>query len=132
LDQFESISINKDGFGQGPFGSGGIIALESRRKPLYEKDNDGMFTSIDVKEGYNEIKKYTNPNYTSYNSEMFKRLGSIAWFPNIEVQGGTQNNNSVDLKVVDTKLKEGIIYIEGISEDGQLHSYSIPIKLNNN
>ena len=132
LDQFESISINKDGFGQGFFGQGGIIALESRRKPLYEKDNDGMFTSIDVKEGYNEIKKYTNPNYTSYNSETFKRLGSIAWFPNIVVQGGTQNNNSVDLKVVDTKLKEGIIYIEGISEDGQLHSYSIPIKLNNN
>lgn len=131
LDQFESITINKDGFGEGFFGQGGIIALESRKTPLYDKDNGGVFTSIDVKEGYNEIKKYTNPNYTSYTSETFKRLGSIAWFPNIVVQGGTQNNNSVDLKVVDTKLKEGIIYIEGISEDGQLHSYRIPIKLNN-
>ncbi|AFU68849.1 hypothetical protein P700755_002056 [Psychroflexus torquis ATCC 700755] len=132
LDQFESITINKVGFGQGPFGSGGVIKLDSRKTPLYDKDNGGVFTSIDVTEGYNEIKKYTNPNYTSYNSETFKRLGSIAWFPNIVVQGGTQNNNSVDLKVVDTKLKEGIIYIEGISEDGQLHSYRIPIKLNNN
>jgi hypothetical protein len=133
LDQFESIIINRNGFGQGLFGANGVITLESRKTPLYKNDyDDGMFSSIDVKRGYNPIKKYTNPSYKFYDNEMFRSIGSIAWFPNVIVQGETQNNNSVDLKIVDTKLKEGIIYIEGISEDGQLHSYSIPIKLNNN
>jgi|GEM_PF-2192221 hypothetical protein len=131
LDQFESVIINKEGFGQGIFGANGIIKLESRRTQLYENESNGLFTLIKVEKGYKSSVPYKNLNYAFFDNEMFRSLGSIGWFPNIVVRKDSQENNSVELKMVDTGLEEAMIYIEGISEDGQLHSYSIPIKLNN-
>ncbi|WP_033408225.1 hypothetical protein [Psychroflexus tropicus] len=129
LNQYESVTINRNAYGAGPDNDGGLIIIKSRRNNLNLKDDTEMYTSIEVVKGYKKIKKYINPYYGFYESEMFKSLGSIAWFPNIVVKDEAQENNSVELKIIDTGLEQAMIYIEGISEDGQLHSYNFPIEL---
>jgi hypothetical protein len=127
LEQFESVTINK--FGIGSRFNTPTVTLESRKTPLYQNKPKAIFTTMTVKKGYEPSKKYESLNYTIYDSEMFRKLGVISWFPNIVVSQNTQENNSVELKIVDTGLKDAMIYIEGISEDGQLHSYNFPIEL---
>ncbi|WP_073191557.1 TonB-dependent receptor [Psychroflexus salarius] len=126
LNQFESVTINKSGFGEGLFGANGVIKLESRKTAIYGDDKDQLFTSIKIEDGFAPIKKFKNPNYTFYNTLAFKNLGTIAWFPNLIMKS---ENPKLSFKMVDTRLKSAVIFIEGISKNGQLHSYKIPIKL---
>ncbi|QSS97397.1 hypothetical protein [Psychroflexus sp. ALD_RP9] len=126
LNQFESVTINKSGFGEGLFGANGVIKLESRKTAIYGDDKDQLFTNVEIKDGFAPIKKFKNPNYNFYNTQVFKKLGTIAWFPNLQVKS---EKPSLKLKIVDTKLDSIIIFIEGITKGGQLHSYKIPIAI---
>ncbi len=126
LNQFESVTINRSGFGEGVFGANGVIKLESRRTALYGGENPDLFTEVKIKDGFAPIKQFKNPNYNFFDKTISKQLNAIAWFPNLIIP---QDNTNQSLRILDNELNSIVIFIEGISEEGQLHSYKIPINL---
>lgn len=131
LDQFESITIDDTGFGYGIRGANGVIELKSRETPLFEDDFDRPFSKVEIKEGFSNIDRFSVANYTNYDNIVFKSLGAISWKPVLIVNNGENGSEEVNLKIKDTHLKNLIIHIEGISKSGELHSYKIPLDLDN-
>ncbi|OIQ21957.1 hypothetical protein [Lacinutrix sp. MedPE-SW] len=120
--QFEKIEIDKSGLGQGLRGAGGVIRLKS--KSQVDLINDSSISSlkpfqvIKPNVGFNTIKKYYIPKYSSFQSSAFKKFGAISWHPNLLLV----DQNPTNIKFYNTGTKELSIYIEGIAEDGSLIS----------
>ena len=127
LDQFESIRIDKNGFGYGVRGANGVIELKSRRTPLFEKRYNKPFSKIKVEKGFEDIDTFSIPNFSNFDDIVFKSLGTISWKPVLILNKGDNATSSISYKIKDTGLNNLIIHVEGISESGVLHSYKIPL-----
>jgi len=124
LSQFESITINKYGFGKGFFGANGAIYLESRSSSFFGNKSSDMFTELEAKNGYRTTKKFYNPAYVSYDNLFFKNYGTISWSPQILLD---ENNHTLELRIKNTNL-DYTIFVEGVDSNGKLHSYQIKRK----
>lgn len=118
LDEIDEIYINKSGFGGGIDASNGVIKIFS--KPITSKAGKAklkakMFT---VKDGFQPYKSFTNPNYSNYHDDSFKKFGTIHWIPNIN----TDVNGNFKFSIPNLYQKTIKIVIEGISSDGKLLS----------
>ena len=130
LDQFESITIDKNGFGYGIRGASGVIKLQSRRTPLFEKEFSKPFTKIQIDKGFEDIDNFSIPNFSNFDDIVFKSLGTISWKPVLILNDGEGISQGISFKIKDTGLNNLIIHVEGISESGILHSYKIPLMPN--
>lgn len=116
----EKIVIDKTGQGQGmSAGFGGVIKIYSRRTPLFKKgSNEIIYSSEIAPEAFTATKKYYAPKYASYLSSTFERYGAISWIPEVKLN----KSQPVNFKIYDTRTKNITLFIEGISESGELIS----------
>ena len=124
ISQFESIIINKNGFGQGLFGADGAIYLESRKSSFLNDKSNEMFTEIEVDRGYESSKEFYNPIYQSYDNLFFKKYGTISWTPQVLINN---ENAKLELRFKKTNL-DYTLYVEGMDSSGKLYSYKIDRK----
>ncbi|WP_324023949.1 hypothetical protein QSV08_13570 [Maribacter sp. BPC-D8] len=117
----ESFLIDKTGAGEGARGAGGVIRIYTRRLPRdyndqYGKD-ENVFKYI-LKEGFEPVKKFYTPKYTSYLSNEFENFGTIHWVPELK----TNENGIATFKILNTLQNNINFYIEGMSAEGNLIS----------
>ncbi len=107
VQPFISITINRN-----------YVAPENRNK----------FVKFAIENGFAQPKEYFAPDYPDYTSPIFKRYGAIDWKANVSI------GSSAPTKItVPTKNQRGIrIYVEGMSTDGSLVSFTKRISLSAN
>ncbi|MEM6684556.1 MAG: hypothetical protein AAF617_02080 [Bacteroidota bacterium] len=123
----EKIVIDKTGQGQGMnAGFGGVIKIYSRKTPLFKKgEGEKMYTSAKVPEAFSPTKKYYSPKYASYLGRTFEKYGVISWVPEIKLE----KSAAVNFNILDTQTKNITLFIEGISENGELISEQKTIQI---
>lgn len=75
-------------------------------------------STIKTPVGFDVEKEYYSPRYPSYSNLTYKEFGAIYWKPNIILEP----NKTVTFSVPKNYQKEAKIFIEGITESGQLVS----------
>ena len=118
--RIERYYINRSGDGEAG-GAGGVIRVYTRKEgdvgAARQKKDSKFFTHI-VKKGFTPKKQYYTPKYKSMTNDSFRHFGTIHWSPNLSI-----NKNGVGkLKILDTGLKEISLFIEGMSENGNMYS----------
>lgn len=116
----EKIVIDKTGLGQGSIGGfGGVIKIFSRRTPLFTgSSSNKVYSGTKTTKAFTPTKEYYAPKYASYLSSTFERYGAISWIPEIKLN----KSQPVNFKIYDTRTKNITLFIEGISENGDLIS----------
>ncbi|MCH2196179.1 hypothetical protein [Kordia sp.] len=116
----EKIVIDKTGQGEGMnAGFGGVIRIFSRRTPLFKKGpSEAMYSGTKTTKAFTPTKEYYVPKYASYLSSTFEKYGAISWIPEIKLTSAQANT----FKIYDTRTKNITLFIEGISESGELIS----------
>ncbi len=119
--EVESFLIDKTGAGEGARGSGGVIRIYTRRLPRDYNDQYGKDENVfkyELKEGFEPVKKFYTPKYTSYLSNEFENFGTIHWVPELK----TDENGIGSFKILNTLQTNVIFFIEGMSANGDLIS----------
>ncbi len=117
----EKIVIDKTGQGEGMnAGFGGVIRIFTRRTPLFKKSgaSETMYSGIKAPKAFSPTKEYYAPKYASYLSNTFEKYGAISWIPEVKLN----KSEAVNFKIYDTRTKTITLFIEGISESGELIS----------
>lgn len=122
--QVESISINKSGVGYGVFGGNGVIEIITKTDYQTHSTKNNKFYEFITNNGFAKNKKFYTPKYTSYNSILFQKYGTIDWQPSISLN---KQQNSTTFKIPNTLSKEIVLYIEGMSANGYLISEHITL-----
>ncbi|WP_046756554.1 hypothetical protein [Kordia jejudonensis] len=120
MANIEDILIDKMGSEFGLRGSGGVIKINSRISPLYiegEFDN-ALFSQDKAPYAFKEAKEFYTPKYKNYDDNLFKKYGVISWIPELSL---TANEVKV-IKIPDTKTAYAVVYIEGVTNNGELIS----------
>ncbi|WGD34744.1 hypothetical protein [Olleya sp. YS] len=76
--------------------------------------------------GFITEKQYYSPRYPSYDNTTFKEYGAVFWKPNLIIEA----NSSVNLNVPTYFQKEIKVFIEGVSESGDLISKTQLLSIN--
>lgn len=108
------ININKNGFGEGIRGAGGVIRIYTDPYKM-KKFGKQTFSVFRFPLSFTSNKKFYTPAYQNYDSVFFKNYGAISWKPinAIEEDGLFRFSfNSLQQKSV-------LVCIEGITSDGQ-------------
>ncbi|WP_430427939.1 hypothetical protein [Maribacter litoralis] len=120
-NEVESFLIDKTGAGEGVRGSAGVIRIYTRRLPRDyngQYGNDENVFKYELKEGFEPVKKFYTPKYTSYLSNEFENFGTIHWVPELK----TDENGIATFKILNTLQNNINFYIEGMGSDGSLIS----------
>ena len=120
-NEVESFLIDKTGAGEGVRGSGGVIRIYTRRLPRGYTDQGSSENTIfkyEFKEGFEKVKKFYTPKYTSYFSNEFENFGTIHWVPELI----TNENGIATFKILNTFQSNVTFFIEGMGAKGQLIS----------
>lgn len=115
LDDFEEIHYTRN--------HGGEIHLyldKVQKKHI----RTSSFKSIKPPLGFANTKEYYQPKYFSTSGQEFNKFGAIFWKPNI-----TLKNHNYSIKVPTLKHKKIKVFIEGITENGNLVSEEKLLKL---
>jgi hypothetical protein len=97
----------------------GVIKIFTRTTPLFQKGGKGtVYLSTKSTEAFKAKKEYYSPNYASYLNPVFQKFGTISWIPTLELNKETPTS----FKIYDTYTKNVTLFIEGISENGDLIS----------
>ncbi|WP_240321113.1 hypothetical protein [Kordia sp. SMS9] len=97
----------------------GIIKIFTRDTPLFSRKlRNFVYLSTKTPKSFTEGKKYYTPNYASFLSPTFQQYGAISWLPNLELNPET----ATTFKIYDTFTENVTLFIEGITEDGDLIS----------
>jgi len=126
---YEEIYVDRSGYGAGVQGAAGVIRLQQRIDALFTGDGNTQtelpYSEYKLEKGFEVPKQFYMPEYSFYQTDSFKQIGTIGWFSNMKMDA----NDSLNLKIFDTGLKKLMLYIEGISEDGKLINIEKPISL---
>ncbi|MEP2279369.1 hypothetical protein [Maribacter sp.] len=126
--EVESFLIDKTGAGEGARGAGGVIRIYTRRVPRGYNDQFSKEENVfnyKLKEGFEPVKKFYTPKYTSYLSNEFENFGTIHWVPELK----TNENGIATFKILNTLQNNINIYIEGMSTEGDLISAEQSLKI---
>ncbi|MEM6718521.1 MAG: hypothetical protein AAF611_04310 [Bacteroidota bacterium] len=120
LAEIERIVIDKYGMALDPHkATQGVIKIYSRTTPLFKKpDVESPYLKAAAPLSFAVRKKYYAPRYTSYLNPVFEKFGAISWHPIVELNTKTAST----FKIYDTYTKNITLFIEGISENGDLIS----------
>ena len=117
---YEEIYIDKTGYGGGVQGTNGIIRLQSRQTALFTNSNslktEIPYSKFEIKKGFEPPKIFYMPEYAFFQTESFQQVGTIAWFSDVVIE----KNKTVELEIYDTGLYKFNLFIEGISESGDI------------
>ncbi|QHI36985.1 hypothetical protein IMCC3317_23560 [Kordia antarctica] len=123
----ERIIIDKTGLGEGMnAGFGGVIKIYTRTTPLFKKGEAAeIFTGSTAPFAFTPAKEYYAPKYSSYLNNTFEKYGAISWIPELKLT----KTKAVNFKVYNTKTKSITLFIEGITESGDLISEKRTIQI---
>lgn len=126
-EQVDRVVVDKTGIGLGLSGGfGGAIKIYSRRSILKKATvsyNSTLFSNVS-EYGFQPVKEFYTPIYSSYRIQSFKDYGVIHWAPKVSIS----NTGGGFIKTVNTELDEISFYVEGISSDGTVFSQQIRIE----
>lgn len=124
----EEVLVNKSGLGYGMNGRGGVIKITTRRTPLIKRvtPKSNSFAKNKIHKGFEATKEFYTPKYASYLNNTFENYGVIHWEPYAYVS----DSYEFSLKISNTKTKVIKLFIEGVSEDGNLISEIKTITVN--
>tara|TARA_R110001583_G_scaffold71217_2_gene200901 strand:+ start:2242 stop:4644 length:2403 start_codon:yes stop_codon:yes gene_type:complete len=129
-NEVEGFLIDKTGAREGIRGSGGVIRIYTRRRP---RDLDAQFDKSDenilkyeLREGFEPVKKFYTPKYSSYLSDEFENFGTIHWVPDLKIN----DNGVATFKILNTLQKDISFFIEGMNADGNLISWEQNLLIN--
>ncbi|MEM6718518.1 MAG: hypothetical protein AAF611_04295 [Bacteroidota bacterium] len=104
----------------------GIIKIYTRENPLFSRDmRNFVYLSTKTTKSFTRGKKYYSPNYESFFNPSFQKYGTISWLPTVELN----TEKPTSFKIYDTYTKNVTLFIEGISENGDLISERKTIKV---
>ena len=119
--EIESFMIDKNGSWEGARGAGGVIRIYTRRLPRDYNDQYGKDENVfkyELKKGFEPVKKFYTPKYTSYLSNEFENFGTIHWVPELK----TDENGVGTFKILNTLQTNVTFFVEGMSAEGDLIS----------
>ncbi len=73
-----------------------------------------------VENGFEKPDAFYIPKYTTFQSTTFEHLGVIHWEPEVTIA----RNSMASFNMLDTGKEEVVLFVEGMSKDGQLVSFS--------
>jgi hypothetical protein len=124
--EIERIVVEPVGVSEGSRGAGGVIRIWSRKGSLFENvEKKKPSAYVDNRIGYVPVKKYYAPKYI-YSSSLFRYFGVVHWENNLI----TDNKGKALFNIPDRGLREVNIYIEGMTESGELISTVQTLRLN--
>ncbi|MBC8756798.1 hypothetical protein H2O64_19145 [Kordia sp. YSTF-M3] len=123
----ERIIMDRNGIGEGMnAGFGGVIKIYTRKTPLFKRgEGEEMYLGSKAPFAFATTKKYYAPKYASFQSDVFQEYGAISWIPELKLEKAQASN----FKIYDTKTDNITLYIEGISENGDLISEKKTIQI---
>ena len=104
-------------YGRDPGKVAQVIYIYTLSPQEYASKNS-LYSTVKIPIGFNQEKEYYSPKYPSYTNSTYKEFGAIFWKPNIILEP----NKAITFSVPKNYQKDAIIFIEGISESGQLIS----------
>jgi hypothetical protein len=130
LDTVDYIEVNRSGLGAGLQGGGGgyIKIVTDPSKSLYNESNSATNSvKLQFPLAFSSPKKFYAPSYYDYNSAFFKEYGTIAWFPNLQVN----ENGMLDFTFFNANMDSVTLNIEGSLDNGEFISETKTISLIN-
>ncbi|GEM_PF-4503666 len=121
VDDFDTIEIDRFGYGEGLWGAGGIIRLTFAREMRFQAKYKNRLTEITLEEGYTKPEKFYSPAYTNYDSEKFQMIASLDWQPELVSKDG-----EFEFSMTNRELTKFIFFIEGLTENGTF--FSVPVQ----
>ncbi|GGI56445.1 hypothetical protein [Winogradskyella haliclonae] len=130
LANVDYIEVNRSGLGSGLSGGGGGY-IKIVTNPLKVQKNNQSTATNTVRYPFpltfSSSKKFYTPVYKNYNSSFFNEYGTIAWFPNLQID----ENGLVKFNFHNPDMVPITLYIEGTLGNGKFISESKTIQLNN-
>lgn len=124
--EIERLVVEPFGVSEGSRGAGGVIRIWSRKGSIFgdvERDRNKIL--IDNSISYVPVKEYYAPKYI-YSSPLFRYFGIIHWEPELLAD----KRGNVSFTIPRTGINEINLYIEGMSETGELISSYKTIRVN--
>ncbi|MDT0295799.1 hypothetical protein ACFQ3R_07730 [Mesonia ostreae] len=116
----ESVQFNKLGAGEGLFGGGGVIRIITKKDSRFKHNIiKKTIKTLQAQNGFSPAKEFFNPEYSNLQSDYFLYYGTIHWEPNLVMK------NAKTFKIVNTLTPNLSLYVEGVSETGELISQTI-------
>ncbi|XLS30644.1 hypothetical protein ACJD0Z_07410 [Flavobacteriaceae bacterium M23B6Z8] len=126
--EIERIVFEPIGITEGSRGLGGVIRIWSRKNSLFpDFEKEKKQTFIDTSIAFQPEKEYYAPKYI-YASPLFRYFGVVHWEPELK----TDASGKISFKIPNTGLTELNVYVEGMSETGELISSAKKILVNQN
>ena len=109
------VVIDKSGLGEGVRGANGVIKIYTNymlRTHEYNMSWDSG-QEIEFPLSFSKSKQFYTPVYSSYSNSFFQNYGVIDWFPQCKID----DKGLITFKILDTKLKQIKLYIEGVANN---------------
>ena len=117
LENIYTNTVKEVYYGEDPGKIGELIYIYTLSPQEYTSKNS-QFSTVKIPIGFNQEKEYYSPKYPSFSNSTYKEFGALFWKPNIILEP----NKSITFNVPKNYQKDANIFIEGISESGQLIS----------
>lgn len=119
------ININKNGFGEGIRGAGGVIRIytDPYKAAKFGKETNSTFKFPVT---FSAKKKFFTPIYKNYDSRFFRDYGAIHWLPNNKID----DNGITNFSFNNYQQESVRVFIEGITDDGKFIFEKKTINLN--
>jgi len=75
---------------------------------------------------FSDSKQFYTPTYSTYLNDFYQNYGVIDWFPKCK----SDDTGVLKFKILDTKIKQIKLFIEGIANDGNFISEEKLITIN--
>ena len=129
MSTVDYVIVDKQGLGEGIRGSNGVIKIFTNNQ-LRTQEYDVEIEpgqEIEVPLSFEAPKRFYAPKYEDYSGEFFKAFGVIDWYGKCTLA----DDDTIKLKIKNTKSDKINIYIEGIANDGSFVSDFKTIDINN-
>lgn len=127
LANVDEIYINKHGYGLGMNGANGAIKIYTKKEQNFSNQySKSLLSSLTVKDGFQKELPFKNPEYTSTESQSFKKHGTINWIPNLY----TNEDGNFEFKIATLNQEKILLNIQGIDNEGNLYYENVEIDVN--
>ena len=122
MDLVDYIEYEVYGIGGGMRGNAGYIKIFTTPGGPKKKVPDNTVTyNIPLK--FAKQKQFYTPKYQYYNTDFFNEYGTIGWVPKVSID----QNGVANLKVLNTKIENITLFIEGIINGTEYISQEIKV-----
>ena len=128
MSEIDYVIIDKQGLGEGMRGSNGVIKIFTNPQLRTSEYNVSWDSGQEIKFPltFSDSKQFYTPTYSTYLNDFYQNYGVIDWFPKCK----SDDTGVLKFKILDTKIKQIKLFIEGIANDGNFISEEKIISIN--